>query len=352
MVILGGTDGTILTYDMRTPKRSCLQSHIFPRGVICDFDVCGNTVVASSMRSQLNPFGQHQWTLDPNLRAADIRSARVGANIFFEPGAAKLRFHPAVPSSVIAASAEGELRVLDSSGAMTAPSTLTLGGVLERGAQLCALTISSTGQLLAAADSSGALDICGTASLPAEELQVNALSQPTESADLAEPVVPLSWESPVGGIPLFEEEEEVTPAALASDWPSKLLAKRGARTLEPEELLRSLPHPWIVSEDAHTNVQAVARHLFQFMKVGDYYVAEDTVDPEKRSVWFEWLEECGRVCALDLKYADFYGVNINSARNGWVRKVDPDSWAEPRPPKQRQQSSPRGLTAYTLRDEK
>ena len=245
LLILGGTDGTILTYDMRTPKRSCLQSHIFPRGVICDFDVCGNTVVASSMRSQLNPFGQHQWTLDPNLRAADIRSARVGANIFFEPGAAKLRFHPAVPSSVIAASAEGELRVLDSSGAMTAPSTLTLGGVLERGAQLCALTISSTGQLLAAADSSGALDICGTASLPAEELQVNALSQPTESADLAEPLVPLSWESPVGGIPLFEEEEEVTPAALASDWPSKLLAKRGARTLEPEELLRSLklaPH--------------------------------------------------------------------------------------------------------------
>ena len=51
------------------------------------------------------------------------------------------------------------MQVLDARGGMTAPSELHTS-ISDRDAHLLTIAISSTGQLIAAADSSGALHIC------------------------------------------------------------------------------------------------------------------------------------------------------------------------------------------------
>ena len=90
----------------------------------------------------------------------------------------------------------------------------------------------------------------------------------------------------------------------------------------PRSLLRELPHPWLVIEDAHVNTQHVAMHLFKHMEPGDYLVCEDIrFAGEKRSAWFAFLEWCGERCSLDLKYCDFFGVNRCCAPDGWMKKI-------------------------------
>ena len=90
----------------------------------------------------------------------------------------------------------------------------------------------------------------------------------------------------------------------------------------PDALLRSLPHPWLVIEDAHANTAKVVRRIFDFMKPGDVLVCEDIrFADRKRKEWFAFLEGCGDRCALDLKYLDFFGVNQCCAPDGWLKKV-------------------------------
>ena len=47
------------------------------------------------------------------------------------------------------------------------------------------------------------------------------------------------------------------------------------RLFDPE-LLRSAPHPWLVVEDAHHNVEAVLSEFHKFLVPGDYLVVEDS----------------------------------------------------------------------------
>ena len=88
----------------------------------------------------------------------------------------------------------------------------------------------------------------------------------------------------------------------------------------PKSLLRALPHPWLVLEDAHVNTLAVARRLRRFMQPGDYFVCEDIHSASaKRRAWFSFLDECADSCALDLKFSDFFGVNQCCAPDGWMK---------------------------------
>ena len=41
------------------------------------------------------------------------------------------------------------------------------------------------------------------------------------------------------------------------------------------EMLQSLPHPWVVIEDAHTNINGIMNHFGSYMKTGDYFIIED-----------------------------------------------------------------------------
>ena len=44
----------------------------------------------------------------------------------------------------------------------------------------------------------------------------------------------------------------------------------------PTEFLQSLPHPWVVIDDAHENVAGVLEHFARHMITDDYLVVEDT----------------------------------------------------------------------------
>ena len=60
ILCVGGTDDTIAVFDVRSGAKAVSTVSCF-RGkgkVVCDFDVSGNSIAASGLRSQLGPFGQ------------------------------------------------------------------------------------------------------------------------------------------------------------------------------------------------------------------------------------------------------------------------------------------------------
>ena len=127
--------------------------------------------------------------------------------------------------------------------------------------------------------------------------------------------------------------EIATAYGIEADTWQELMRQRGvtfhgeadlnhAQVVLPDTLLRSLPHPWIVIEDAHANTAAVVKRLFRYMEPGDYLVIEDIrFADRKRHEWFAFLRECADTCAIDLKYTDFFGVNQCCAPDGWVKKL-------------------------------
>ena len=89
-------------------------------------------------------------------------------------------------------------------------------------------------------------------------------------------------------------------------------------------LLDRLPHPWLVVDDAHTNMGEVARYLAAKMHPGDYYVWEDML----LNLWTTH-EAIGKAIAIaracdlvvDTKYTDAFGVNVTASPNAWFKKV-------------------------------
>ncbi len=89
-------------------------------------------------------------------------------------------------------------------------------------------------------------------------------------------------------------------------------------------LFDKMPHPWLVVDDAHTNLEELARFVGGKMAVGDYYVWEDML----LNIWTTH-EAFGRAIAtasacglmVDVKYTDAYGVNVTSSPNAWFKKV-------------------------------
>jgi hypothetical protein len=85
-------------------------------------------------------------------------------------------------------------------------------------------------------------------------------------------------------------------------------------------LFDRLPHPWLVIDDAHTNVINLALHMNGFMLAGDYYIKEDI------HLWsvvqvadiMRAMESGGFV--VDTLYADAFGVNMTCSPNAWFVK--------------------------------
>ena len=42
-----------------------------------------------------------------------------------------------------------------------------------------------------------------------------------------------------------------------------------------KDFLHDLPHPWLINDDAHTNIYGIMEYFNQFMKTNDYFVVED-----------------------------------------------------------------------------
>lgn len=106
----------------------------------------------------------------------------------------------------------------------------------------------------------------------------------------------------------------------------------------PVELLKDLPHPWILIDDAHVNIDGLYTYFHQHgLQEGDYFVVEDTVPwiPGRFGVnedevdWGDWkwdeiqqfFGRHPREYQVDRYYTDFFGYNGTWNWNGFLRRM-------------------------------
>lgn len=109
-----------------------------------------------------------------------------------------------------------------------------------------------------------------------------------------------------------------------------------------EDFLSNLPHPWVVSEDGHTNIYGVLEHFGRFLKQGDYFVVEDLnpdlpcqlgvgrvfpeyhYEPAGMAVLSElkrFLSNYSEEYAVDSAYTDLFGYNATHNWHGYIRRM-------------------------------
>ena len=109
----------------------------------------------------------------------------------------------------------------------------------------------------------------------------------------------------------------------------------------PAEKLSSLPHPWVVIEDAHANSLGVLEYFHEFTKEGDYIIYDDT-DPEapvkngmgwdnyppyepigtgKLHALKEFMTKYDDFYRVDTYFTDMFGYNATNNWNGYVRRM-------------------------------
>ena len=113
------------------------------------------------------------------------------------------------------------------------------------------------------------------------------------------------------------------------------------KTFTPE-MLSKLPHPWIVIEDSHVNVQGTLGHLHHYLAEGNYIIVEDTnpyipQDVGEMATTFDTVPLAGTnkleelkafLCkyddfyAVDSFYTDFYGYNCSWMWHGFIRRMN------------------------------
>jgi cephalosporin hydroxylase len=87
-------------------------------------------------------------------------------------------------------------------------------------------------------------------------------------------------------------------------------------------LFERLPHPWLVVDDAHENLEKLIPFVGGFLQPGDYYVIEDALlrpTPEmiRKAVYV--CDALGLV--VDTRYTDAFGYNVTCAPNAWFKKA-------------------------------
>ena len=108
----------------------------------------------------------------------------------------------------------------------------------------------------------------------------------------------------------------------------------------PGNFLKTLPHPWLVIDDAHVNVYGLMEHFHEFMTTGDYFVIEDTRPelpkdpgygvvteelvshgPELLNEMKRFLTDYSKDYSVDSFYTDFLGYNGTWNMHGYIRRV-------------------------------
>ena len=107
-----------------------------------------------------------------------------------------------------------------------------------------------------------------------------------------------------------------------------------------KDFLNDLPHPWLICDDAHTNVYGFMEYFNQFMKTNDYFVIEDsnplvpfTVGTGRVHLEYEmtgtrlldvlkkFLSDYEDSFAVDSFYTDLFGYNGTWNWHGFIRKM-------------------------------
>ena len=85
------------------------------------------------------------------------------------------------------------------------------------------------------------------------------------------------------------------------------------------ELLKELPHPWLVIEDAHVNVYEVLSYFDTFLKSGDYLIIEDSID--KKEEISRFTEHHKENYKVDTQYCDFFGHNMTCSIDSILKRI-------------------------------
>ena len=78
--------------------------------------------------------------------------------------------------------------------------------------------------------------------------------------------------------------------------------------------VKMLPHPWIILEDAHVEVNKVITYFEKHMHVGDYMIIEDTRGKKGSTL------KIPSTLRVDAYYCDYFGRNATSSMNTILRK--------------------------------
>lgn len=106
------------------------------------------------------------------------------------------------------------------------------------------------------------------------------------------------------------------------------------------DLLQGLPHPWLVIDDAHTNVYGVMKYFHGYMQTGDYFIMED-LNPNIPQLGYgrifsgpykkvgdnglimlkAFLTDYSQYYSVDSFYTDFFGYNGTWNWHGFICKM-------------------------------
>ena len=76
----------------------------------------------------------------------------------------------------------------------------------------------------------------------------------------------------------------------------------------------NLPHPWLIVEDAHVEVNEVIEYFEKHMQTGDYLIIEDSWGKKGSTL------RIPNTLQVDAYYCDYFGINATSAMNTILRK--------------------------------
>ena len=88
----------------------------------------------------------------------------------------------------------------------------------------------------------------------------------------------------------------------------------------PKEIFATLPHPWIVIEDAHQNVYELLLFFDSYLRSGDYFLIEDTIDWRKHRKMQRFVRDASGAYEVDTRYTDLFGYNVTWNINGYLRR--------------------------------
>jgi cephalosporin hydroxylase len=103
-----------------------------------------------------------------------------------------------------------------------------------------------------------------------------------------------------------------------------------------EQMLKGLPRPWLVIEDAdheyETSIE-VLKFFHPWLQPGEYIVVEDGIISDLSQIpdcnsgphraLKEFLPNHAEEYEIDSAYCDFFGYNVTWCTNGWLRKTTP-----------------------------
>jgi cephalosporin hydroxylase len=87
------------------------------------------------------------------------------------------------------------------------------------------------------------------------------------------------------------------------------------------DFISSLPHPWLLIEDAHTNVYDLLQFFAAMMLAGDYLVVEDTINYVKYRKVKKFVFDQKDAFLVDTHFTDLFGYNVTWNPNSYLKKV-------------------------------